>query len=470
MDDRPARSSAGRLRATSGRSLVAALAGLALTAQVAAQQIEQGVAIVAEKIASRVDGFSYHADTSSDLEFRGTTIAPRVTGSVRVKTAVGRTELNARLEHLPDPAALGPFAAYVLWVITPEGRATNVGVFDSDGERGRIETATPLSAFALIVTAEPHFAVSVPGQYVIAQNVGTSVKGTPLSVTSLAARADYAGLPRAARDVHQPVPIELEMARYAVAIAQSAGAAQLATDAFERARQALHSSEEAFATHKSRDRGAVAEFARDAVQAAEDARAAAELRRGGAALVALRQQLASSEQATKDALAAGETARAETGVAREQTKALENRLPTAASRQHLASELLARWLPVETTDSGLVAHLATDEFVKAKVDLSAAARERLAIGVGMLLGIGGFSVTVSPALQLSEDVRQLGLAQQRARAVMDWLASLGLKASVGAPPSSSTVAEAALSAGPGVDLLIVTGEPVPAASGGVPAN
>ncbi len=470
MDVRPARSTARRSCARAARALAAAFAGLAIAAAAGAQQIEQGVAIVAEKIASRVDGFSYHADSSSDLDFRGTTIAPRVTGSVRVRTAVGRTELNAKLEHLPDPASLGPFAIYVLWVITPEGRATNVGVFDSEGERGRIETATPLSAFALIVTAEPHFAVSVPGQYVIAQNVGTSVKGTPLSVTSLAARADYAGLKRAVRDPRAPVPPELEMARYAVAIAESAGAAQLATEAFERARQALRASEEAFATRKSRDRAAVAEFARDAVQAAEDARAAAELRRGGAALVALRQQLAASEQATKDALAAGEAARAETGVAREQLKVLENRQPTPASRLHLASELLARWLPVESTDGGLVAHLATEEFVKSKVDLSATARERLAISVGLLLGIGGFSVSVSPALQMSEDVRQLGLAQQRARALMDWLASLGLKATVGSPPSTSTLAEAALSAGPGVDLLIATGEPVPAAGGAAPAN
>jgi hypothetical protein len=31
-------------------------------------------------------------------------------------------------------------------------------------------------------------------------------------------------------------------------------------------------------------------------------------------------------------------------------------------------------------------------------------------------------VTVAPALQLSEDVRQLGLSQQRARGLIEWLA------------------------------------------------
>jgi hypothetical protein len=429
-----------------------------------AQQIEQGVAIVAEKIASRVDGFSYRANTTSELDLRGTTLAPRLSGSVRVHTGSGKTEIAAKIDHLPDPTALGPFAVYVLWVITPEGRASNVGTLEMDREHGRIETTTPLSSFALILTAEPHFAVSVPCQHVVAQTVGANVKGTALAVTSLVARTDYTGLKHAVRDAKHPVPLELEMARYALAIAEFVAAPELATSAYDRAKQALTAAETSFAAQRSPDRAAVAEASREAIQAAEDARAAAAIRRGSAELTSLKAQLAAREQAVKDALATGETARAATAAAEERARALENRLPTPASRLQLASELLARWLPTEQIEGVLVAHVVPDDFVKGKPDLDAPMMERLAIGAGVLLGVGGFTVTVSPSLQLSEDFKLLGLAQQRARGLMDWLASLGVKAAVGPPPASSTVADAALSTGAGVDLTITAADPTAGAS------
>jgi hypothetical protein len=436
------------------RAIPAGLAAVVLTAQAApAQQIEQGVAIVAEKFASRVDGFSFRPNSSSDLDVRGTTIAPRLSGTVRVRTASGRTEISARIEHAPDPASLGPFTVYVLWAITPEGRATNVGAFEPDGERGRIETTSPLSSFALVVTAEPHFAVSVPCEYVVAQTVGTSVKGTPLEITSLAARARYEGLKRAGRDPKHPVPLELEMARYALAIAESSAAADLAPAAFERARAALATAEAAQSA-KRVDRAAVAEPSREAIQAAEDARAASALRRGNADLAALRSTLASRDAALQEALAARDSARVDAAAALERVRAAESRLPTATSRLQLAAELLARWLPTERAEAALVAHVASSDFISGRADVDAPMMERLAIGAGMLLGIGGFSVTVSPSLQLSEDIKRLTLAQQRARGVMDWLASVGIKAVVGPPPASSSAADAALSTGPGVDLTI----------------
>lgn len=431
---------------------------LATTA--AAQQIEQGVAIVAEKIASRVDGYAYRANTTSDLDFRGTTVAPRVSGSVRVHNANGRADITARLEHLPDPASLGPFTVYVLWVITPEGRATNVGIFDASGDRGRLETTTPLSAFALIVTAEPYFAVSVPGQHVVAQTVGSGVKGNALEVTSLAARADYTGLTPQPRDPKHPLPVELEMARYAVAVAAANGAESLASASYGRARDALAAAEAAAAA-KRPDRAAVAELANAVVQAAEDARVAAEQRRGGAELQALKRSLVAADQATTDARTERDISRTETATARAQARAFESRLPTAQSRLKLASTLLPRWLPTEAADEGLVARLSADEFAHGKAELEVASRERIGIGVGVLLGIGGLSVTVTPSLQLSEDVRELALAQQRARAVMDWLASLGLKATVGTPPPMAAGAEATLSTNPGVDLLISSGDGEP---------
>ena len=89
-------------------------------------------------------------------------------------------------------------------------------------------------------------------------------------------------------------------------------------------------------------------------------------------------------------------------------------------------------------------------------DLTPDAKDRLATAAGILLGIGNLTVTVTPALQATEDVKQLGLSQQRSRATMEWLDSMGLKAVEGVPPdaSASAAVERALAPGPGVDLVI----------------
>jgi hypothetical protein len=65
-----------------------------------AQQIEQGVAIVSEAIASRVDGFDYKPDSTSELDFRGTALSPRADGTARVRTGSNRTEISAKFTHM----------------------------------------------------------------------------------------------------------------------------------------------------------------------------------------------------------------------------------------------------------------------------------------------------------------------------------------------------------------------------------
>src|SRR5580692_10132078 len=145
------------------KRLVPAAIGCALLAVSpygAAQKVEQGVAIVSETIASRVDGFSYSPDSSSQLDFVGTSLAPGAKGEVRITVSRDKTQIKGKFEGLPDPGSLGPYVVYILWVVTPEGRAINIGMFDRDGDRAKIESETPLSSFALIATAEPHFAVS----------------------------------------------------------------------------------------------------------------------------------------------------------------------------------------------------------------------------------------------------------------------------------------------------------------------
>jgi outer membrane protein OmpA-like peptidoglycan-associated protein len=461
------------MQRTDGRSSLyigcIVLGVLAHIAAARAQQIEQGVAIVSEAIASRVDGFSYKPHSSSEIDFRGTALASRAEGSAKIRARSDLTEINAKFAHVPGASSFGPFAAYVLWVITPEGRANNVGAINLDSEKGSLSATTPLSSFALIVTAEPHFAVSVPSKYIVLQSVRGNVQGSSLVVTSLAARADYTMLKPLIADPKRRAPAELDMAHYAVAIAESAAAGELAPSAFLVAHEALAAAETVQGSKSSSERERVVGLARVAIQAAEDARAAADIRRQTAELDRLRQQISDRDAKIQEAAAVVEKTRLESATheaqlqarleqAADHLKEAERQLPSPQSRLQLAKELLSRWLVMESDDKAITAHLPSDGFTKGRAELTQDSKNRLATFAGILLGIGNLTVTVTPALQLSEDVKQLGLSQQRARALMEWLASLAIKAGVGLPADASAAVERALAPGPGVDLLIGSDE------------
>jgi hypothetical protein len=78
-------------------------------------------------------------------------------------------------------------------------------------------------------------------------------------------------------------------------------------------------------------------------------------------------------------------------------------------------------------------------------------KQRLTLATGTLLGIGGLSVSVSPSVQAGDDVQKLAMSQQRARAVMEWLLSMGVASVMG---TASPDADASMAMGPGIDLLV----------------
>ena len=121
-------------------------------------------------------------------------------------------------------------------------------------------------------------------------------------------------------------------------------------------------------------------------------------------------------------------------------------------RLALASELLSRWFTIPPqSETALAMHVPEEMFVKSRAELLPDMQERLALATGVLLGIGKLSVSVTPSVQAGNDMQKLMLSQQRARAVMEWFAAMGVKAVLG---TTTGDAEAALAIGPGVDLLI----------------
>ena len=167
---------------------------------------QQRAAIASSDVLSQISMFNYQAGAKSSLDLRPTPIATTGEGSVQVEYEHGNARIEAKVKDLPPPPKLGPYTTYILWALTPDGRASNQGVIGNvEGGKGYLDTRYSASQFALIVTAEPHFAVTAPSNMIVLYNVADKVKATETKVTSLTERADYSRLtPIAVTDKHPP--------------------------------------------------------------------------------------------------------------------------------------------------------------------------------------------------------------------------------------------------------------------------
>jgi outer membrane protein OmpA-like peptidoglycan-associated protein len=293
--------------------------------------------------------------------------------------------------------------------VTPDGRATNLGAIAVDGGKGKLKTSYSGPQFALIVTAEPHFAVTAPSTAVALINVGNAkVKGTESKVTTLAERADYSKLEKIAIDP-KTAPASLVGARYSVAIAAATGADKYAASAYEAAQQKLAAAEAAQASKKSADRKTAPTLAREATQAGEDARRAGMA--GKAAADEEAKRAAAAAAAAEQAEAAGQVRAAE--VAKEE---LRNRL--------------SQVLPTRVTERGLVSELGGVQFATGTATLTTPAQVSLARFAGVVSSYPGLKFSVeghSDNTGSAEKNQELSL--RRAIAVRDNLIAQGIPAS-----------------------------------------
>jgi outer membrane protein OmpA-like peptidoglycan-associated protein len=222
-----------------------------------------------------------HDDTP--LDFEGTSLLPKAEGRANISGEKGYIRIDAKFDKIEPATRFGPeYLTYVMWAITPEGRATNLGELQLKGDDGRLKVTTELQAFALIVTAEPYFAVTQPSDVVVMENVvrkglwdNTNGRVEPLQAKyELLKRGTYL-MNTDGASVKWPapapgVPLDLAQARNAVEIARLARADQYATDTYGKAGRLLADAEEARKRHN--DRNKIMMPARQAAQTAEDAR------------------------------------------------------------------------------------------------------------------------------------------------------------------------------------------------------
>jgi outer membrane protein OmpA-like peptidoglycan-associated protein len=220
-----------------------------------------------------------HRSGPTNIDFRGTTLMLAARGKARVESKQGVIKIDAQMEKMQPATNYGPeYLTYVMWAITPEGRATNVGeVLLHDG-KSKLNATTELQSFGLIVTAEPYFAVTQPSDVVVMENViRTDTTGTIEQVDAkyeLLQRGQYTlnVNPTELKPLRldRKVPLELYEARNAVQIARWTGAERYAADTFLKAVQGLENAE-GYLQGKA-GRKPIGTVAREAVQMAEDAR------------------------------------------------------------------------------------------------------------------------------------------------------------------------------------------------------
>jgi len=247
-----------------------------------------------------------HRGGASKLDFAGTDLMPAANGQAKVESKKGYTEIEVEFGNLQKPTTFGnEYLTYILWAISPEGRAVNLGeVLIGDNHRSKLDVTTDLQAFALIVTAEPYYAVRQPSNVVVIENVvREDTKGTMETVNAkyeLLERGGYipTGYKFDPVVLNAKLPLEFFEARNALRIAQSEGAEQYASDSYQHAVKLMDSAD-AQATNKHIDKKALIAISREAVQTAEDARAIAVKKMDDVRLAKERQASADAQAKTQ---------------------------------------------------------------------------------------------------------------------------------------------------------------------------
>ena len=206
----------------------------------------------------------------------GTSLMTQGTGEARVENKGSRVEIEAEFLGMEDATKFGfEYLTYVLWAVSPQGRAVNLGELQVKNGSGQVKAITDMQTFAMVVTAEPYFAVSQPGDAVVLENAAAATGGENVNATyELIARGVYSSsntkIDSVIFGIDRKTPTELFEARNAVRIANNAGAAKYAPTVIAKAGQQLQEAEDSY--RQKRDKKTVISEARDTVQTAEEAR------------------------------------------------------------------------------------------------------------------------------------------------------------------------------------------------------
>ena len=366
--------------------------------------------------------------STTDIDLKGTVLASQAMGEAKVKSEGGTIHIKVKVKDLPQASSFGgEFLTYVLWGISPEGRATNLGELAVKNGKAKIEVTESLQSFGLVVTAEPYFAVSQPSDVVIMENaIGKNNKDQVELIDAkyeLLKRGQYAMTGAAAPIAkNDKTPFDVYQARNAVRIAREAGAPMFAAESFAKAQGYLQQAE----TKDGGKKGKIMN-AREAVQRAEDSRAIAGQRQE-AQRVAMDKTLSENRlmAANRATEAANASAAAAAVVASQQAQVAAN------ENEGLRAKLMAQLnsvLQTRATARGLIVNMSGMLFQTGKSTLVPAAREKLAKVAGILSTHKGLKIEADGFTDSKgTEAFNQKLSEARAQATRDFLVSQGVSA------------------------------------------
>ena len=166
----------------------------------------------------------------------------------------------------------------MLWAISPQGRAVNLGEVVVKNGNASLQGVTDMQTFGMIVTAEPYFAVSQPGDEVVLENALPAALQSRVenidAKYSLIGRGSYGSantkIENAIFGVDRKAPQELFQARNAVRIAANAQADKYATSTMTKAESQMKVAEDAY--RAKRDKKTIIGASRNVIETAEEAR------------------------------------------------------------------------------------------------------------------------------------------------------------------------------------------------------
>ena len=215
---------------------------------------------------------------STKVDFRGTDLLRSASGEAKVEGKKTNFEIDAKFEGMEDATKFGlEYLTYVLWAVSPQGRPVNLGEVSLDKSgNAHVKAFTDLQSFGMIVTAEPYFAVTQPGNMVAIESVSISGAATEnIGATyELVTRGTYSSTNTHIQDaifgIDSQTPLELFEARNAVRIAHIAAADKYAASILSKAGQQLMQAEDMY--RQKQNKAAVEAAAKEATETAEEAR------------------------------------------------------------------------------------------------------------------------------------------------------------------------------------------------------
>ena len=425
-------------------------------------------AFVVNVTSRTVEAVNYeHRGGATEVDLAGTALLPSADGKAKVRSKRGTMEVEAEFGNLQNPTVFGSeYLTYVLWAISPEGKASNLGeVLVGSNDRSKLTATTDLQAFALIVTAEPYFAVQEPSDVVVLENVVRADTGG----TSEAVHAKYELMERGGYIptgykfdpivLSANLPLEFYEARNALRIAQSEGAERYADTSYRHAVQLMNSADSE-ATERHSSKKELIATSRETVQTSEEAREIAvkkvdEDHRAGERQASADAQALSQAQADQanrqKEIAQADAAKAQADMAANQATSAaaitaaeadadQARLTAQQAQQneHQAdsdkavlraqlSEQLNKVLETRDSARGLIISMSDVLFGTGKYSLMSGAREKLAKVAGILIAYPSLDIAVGGYTDnVGGDEMNQKLSENRAGAVRDYLVAQGV--------------------------------------------